>query len=611
MSEKPKIRRAPIRVLRDSVARKIAAGEVIDRPASAVRELMDNSLDAESTEITLYITGGGIESMRVVDNGCGMSEEDLHLCWLPHATSKIESEDDLLHIRSLGFRGEALSALANVSRLEILSRPPEEEVGHRLVVHGGQYISLESHATRPGTVVTASDLFYAIPARRKFLKRPSTETNLCRNTFLEKALPFPDREFKLFIEGKMTHFLPLSTLPERVSQAYPEETGKAILHELVGSGKGFQFRVVTGSPEIYRKDRKHLQLYVNHRRIWDFSLLQGMEYVFSSYLPGGTFPLCYLFVEIDPEWVDFNIHPAKKEARIRNTEDIRRRISEVLSSFLISRGRFSIRGFQVSPYGLSSAPSPSSNYSSPQEEPSLWAGEGTGVVADRSSIPPPTSSIGSPIYGTEQSSSFMHPIPKEVGDPRWNLGESSIPFLYEQSPFLYKGQVFGLFLLVEWKDTLFLVDQHAAHERFIYDALSRDCVPQPLLIPLEFPVEPEEEGRIRENAVIVTSLGVQIEEIRPETWALTALPASYRGAEDEVVTLIKTQSGTLEKLKQELFAQIACKKAIKDGEGINPLSAYEILRYVFSLENPRCPHGRPLWVQISREELFRGVRRII
>ena len=158
---------------------------------------------------------------------------------------------------------------------------------------------------------------------------------------------------------------------------------------------------------------------------------------------------------------------------------------------------------------------------------------------------------------------------------------------------------------------MFLVDQHAAHERFIYDALSRDSVPQPLLIPLEFPVEPEEEERIRENAATLTSLGVRIEEIRPGTWALTALPAAYRGAEEEVVTLLKTQSGTLEKLKQELFAQIACKKAIKDGEGISPLSAYEILQYVFSLENPRCPHGRPLWVQISREELFRGVRRIL
>jgi len=595
VSEKPKIRRAPIRVLRDSVARKIAAGEVIDRPASAVRELIDNALDAGSSEIALYITGGGIESIRVVDNGCGMSEEDLRLCWLPHATSKIESEEDLLHIRSLGFRGEALSALANVSRLEIQSRPPEEEIGHRLVVHGGQWISLEPHAAKPGTVVIASDLFYAVPARRKFLKRPSTETNLCRNTFLEKAIPFPDREFKLFVEGKMTHFLPISNLPERIAQAYPEETGKASLHELIGSGNGFQFRIVTGSPEIYRKDRKHLQLYVNHRRIWDFSLLQGVEYAFSSYLPGGTFPLCYLFVEIDPEWVDFNIHPAKKEARIRNTEDIRRRISEVLSSFLASRGRSSLGSFQLSPSGTppTQPPSSLSNY-------------------DRSSPYGPSSSHSpSYDYSPSKEQAFFWVEEGAGGDSRSMPEEPALPLLTEDFPFLYKGQVFGLFLLVERKDTMFLVDQHAAHERFIYDALSRDSVPQPLLIPLEFPVEPEEEERIRENAVTLTSLGVRIEEIRPGTWALTALPAAYRGAEEEVVNLLKTQSGTLDKLKEELFAQIACKKAIKDGEGISPLSAHEILQYVFSLENPRCPHGRPLWVQISREELFRGVRRIL
>jgi len=588
VSSEPTIRRTPIRVLRDSVARKIAAGEVIDRPASAVRELLDNSLDAGSTEIALYITGGGIDSIRVVDNGWGMSEEDLRLCWLPHATSKIESEEDLLHIHSLGFRGEALSALANVSRLEILSRLTDEEMGHRLVVHGGQLISLEPHAAKPGTVVTASDLFFGIPARRKFLKRPSTETNLCRITFLEKALPFPDREFKLFIEGKLTHFLPVGNLTERVSQAYPEETRQTTLQELTGSGSGFRFRIVTGSPETYRKDRKHLQLYVNRRRIWDFSLLQGVEYAFSSYLPGGTFPLCYVFLEIDPEWVDFNIHPAKKEARIRNAEEIRKRISEVLSSFLLSRGRVSLRNLQVS------------GYTPLKNQASLWVGEGPGTTKEEPPIEPPRS-LEWKNGGSSTKVDLSFPFPRSA--------ESILDF--PNSPFLYKGQVFGLFLLVEWNDTVFLVDQHAAHERFIYDALLRDSVPQPLLIPMEFTLEPEEEVRVLENASKVNALGVQIEKIRSGIWALTALPGAYRGGEEEVITLVKTQTGSLETLKQELFAQIACKKAIKDGEGINPLSAYEILRYVFSLDNPRCPHGRPLWVQISREELLRGVRRII
>lgn len=620
MSPEPKIRRAPIRVLRDSVARKIAAGEVIDRPASAVRELLDNSLDAGSTEIALYITGGGIDSIRVVDNGWGMTEEDLRLCWLPHATSKIESEEDLLHIHSLGFRGEALSALANVSRLEILSRPAEEEMGHRLVVHGGQLLSLEPHAAKSGTVVTASDLFFSIPARRKFLKRPSTETNLCRTTFLEKALPFPDREFKLFIEGKLAHFLPVSTLTDRIAQAFPEETRQTTLHELKGSGNGFRFRIVTGSPETYRKDRKHLQLYVNGRRIWDFSLLQGVEYAFSSYLPGGTFPLCYLFLEIEPEWVDFNIHPAKKEARIRNAEDIRKRISEVLSTFLISQGRTSLRNLQLSDYSLY------------RNQPPLWVGErsesGQGPSSEvrpsemrpfevrptdvRPSLEGQFPAKPSYFQALEKGSAFYDPSPYDSSLHAHSSSESlpkGLPF--QDTPYLYRGQVFGLFLLVEWKDTLYLVDQHAAHERFIYDTLVRDSVPQPLLMPLEFPVEVEEEERLAENAPKVKPLGIQIERIRSGTWALTALPASYRGAEEELITLLKTHSGSLEVLKQELFAQIACKKAIKDGEGINPLSAYEILTYVFSLDNPRCPHGRPLWVQISREELLRGVRRMI
>ncbi|MFQ3620187.1 MAG: DNA mismatch repair endonuclease MutL, partial [Spirochaetales bacterium] len=299
MPVEPSIRRAPVRVLRDSVARKIAAGEVIDRPASAVRELLDNALDAGATEITLYITGGGIDALSVVDNGTGMSKEDLRLCWLPHATSKIETEEDLLHVTSLGFRGEALSALAHTCRLEIRSRIEEEETGYRLIVHGGELISLEPHACRPGTVVTASDLFYALPARRKFLKRPSTETNLCRTTLLEKTLPFPDREFKLFIDGKMSLYLPPGSMEKRLSQAYPEEIDSSLLQQQAGEGPGFTFRILSASPARYRKDRKHLQLFVNNRKIWEFSLIQAVEYAFASYLPGGTYPYCYLFLTID------------------------------------------------------------------------------------------------------------------------------------------------------------------------------------------------------------------------------------------------------------------------------------------------------------------------
>jgi DNA mismatch repair protein MutL len=555
-----------------------------------VRELLDNAIDAGGREISLYIKGGGIDAIRVVDNGIGMSEEDLRLCWLPHATSKIETEEDLHRITSLGFRGEALSALAFVSRLEILSRTEEENEGHRLIVHGGQLISLEPQGGRPGTVVTAEDLFYALPARRRFLKRPSTETNLCKGMFLEKALPFPDRAFKLFLEDKLTLFLPVSDLRERIASVYPEETHQNFLHEISGTGTGFSLRIIAATPDQYRKDRKHLQLFVNNRRIWDFSLLQAVEYAYSAYIPGGLYPVCYVFLELSPELVDFNIHPAKKEARIRNTEEIRKRISELLTSFLLNNGQ-RLRGRM-----------PGKEYTASTEKNSLWVEDASnpggfpfreGYELTSSRLPP-----GSPFP--------LEALPDRSSEPP-AFKRSFLP----QDPFVYKGQVFGLFLLVEWGDRLYLVDQHAAHERFLYDSLAADRVSQPLLVPLEFPVEPEQEGTVTENARDLADMGIRLEKKDSGTWALTGVPPVYKGAEEEIVEFITTHAGTKEVLQQNLFSRIACRKAIKDGGSLDPLSAYEILRYIFTLENPRCPHGRPLWVEITREELFRQVKRIV
>ncbi|HOV40061.1 MAG TPA: hypothetical protein PLG79_15175, partial [Spirochaetales bacterium] len=448
---------------------------------------------------------------------------------------------------------------------------------------------LEPHGGRPGTVVTAEDLFYALPARRRFLKRPSTETNLCKGMFLEKALPFPDRAFKLFLEDKLTLFLPASDLRERIASAYPEETHQNFLHEISGTGAGFSLRIIASSPDQYRKDRKHLQLFVNNRRIWDFSLLQAVEYGYSAYLPGGLYPVCYVFLELSPELVDFNIHPAKKEARIRNIEEIRKRISELLSSFLLIEGQ-RYRGTPGKGYPVSTEKNP--------------------LFVEDASNPggfPPRKGYRPASYPLPSGSPFPREALPDRSSETPGFKRSSLP----PDPFVYKGQVFGLFLLVEWEDRLYLVDQHAAHERFLYDTLAADRVSQPLLVPLEFPVEPEQEGTVTENARDLADMGIRLEKKDSGTWALKGVPPVYKGAEEEIVELITTQAGTKEVLQQNLFSRIACRKAIKDGASLDPLSAYEILRYIFTLENPRCPHGRPIWVEITREQLFRQVKRIV
>ncbi|MDR1625963.1 MAG: DNA mismatch repair endonuclease MutL [Spirochaetia bacterium] len=581
-----------VKVLRDSVARRIAAGEVIDRPASVVRELLDNAIDAGSDEIATYIEEGGVGRIRVVDNGCGMTEDDLRLCCLPHATSKIETEDDLYRITSLGFRGEALASIATVARCEITTRTREAGAAHKIVIHGGCELSFEPCQGNAGTLVDVADLFYAIPARRRFMKTPSAETAQCKTVFLERALAFPEISFKFFTDGSLKVFLPAEDLLSRICAAYGE-MDKRMLSLLAGTGDGFRLSLAAVSPGVSRRDRRYIQIYVNRRRIWEYALSQGVEYAYSHYLPGGVYPSCFVFVETDPGRVDFNIHPAKKEAKIKNITDIRRRMVELLESFLRQFGLknrpvgIPIEGGAGLPFAARGLPP---GYHSRDEKPSGSPWASAWVSAENT---------------------FHAFAPVEASQDLLLAAEAAPSFGAEkQFDFIYRGQVFGLFLIAEKEGSLYLVDQHAAHERIIYEALAADTLPQPLLIPNEFETDEEEDAAAAVNAKELARLGIRIERRRAGLWALTALPESYRGGEDDIVQSV-TGCHSAGALKKELFANLACKKAIKDGSPIDPRAACELIQAAFALENPRCPHGRPLWIEMSREDLFRKVGRII
>ncbi|RKX88794.1 MAG: DNA mismatch repair endonuclease MutL, partial [Spirochaetes bacterium] len=313
MNDKAKPRR--IQILRDTVALRIAAGEVIDRPFSVVRELIDNAVDCGAGNIDLYVEGGGIERIRVVDNGSGMSLEDLKKCYLPHATSKISEMEDLESLKTLGFRGEALSSIGACSRLEIISSETGADAG-RLVVSNGALRDLSPYKGNKGTIVDVSGLFHAMPARKKFLKRPSAEAAACKKVFIDKVLPFCEISFRYFQDGAMKLFFPVSSLKERVINAYPGILNKDLTREMESSTEDFSVRIIAADPSVNRKDRRYIQLFVNNRRINDFSLLQAVEYGFSEFLPGGTYPVAFVFIKIKPSLIDVNIHPAKKEVKI-------------------------------------------------------------------------------------------------------------------------------------------------------------------------------------------------------------------------------------------------------------------------------------------------------
>ncbi len=555
----PRSRR--VRILRDEVSRKIAAGEVIDRPLSIVRELLDNAIDAGASTIDVYLEAGGLSRIRVVDDGAGMDEEDLSLCWQPHATSKIETEDDLLTASSLGFRGEALSSVALCSRLVMVSCSQEGAAAHRLEVFGGKLAALDKSQGRRGTVVDVSELFFNYPARRKFLRSASAESGLCRSIFVDRAAAHPAIAFRLFSEGQVRlSLLPASPL-ERIAHAYGEQLDARLLRESTETGEGFSVRVVAGSPDVRRRDRKLLQCFVNKRRVTEFSLLQAAEFGFAGFMPGGWHPAAFVFVEIDPSLVDFNIHPAKKEVRFRNLPEVHRTVVAAVKKMLEPQ-----------------APSPLSAPST-----GGWAPQATGAASAHAVIDRPL---------------FTLPLSP---DPAGATPDGSgIRFL---------GQVFGVFLIFELPGRLLVMDQHAAHERILYERFSaRAPIMQEMLFPLCFDVTDDEEGRLLAARAELQSIGISLRRAGARALEVAALAADLKPLpEATLVEMIKGVGAA--QWRHSLIATAACRLAVKEGDRVDPVTAHELCVQALKLPVPRCPHGRPIWHELKEESLLKLVDR--
>jgi DNA mismatch repair protein MutL len=598
--------RAAIQILDPSVARKIAAGEVIERPGGVVRELLDNSLDAGSTQIDVELDGGGNELIRVTDNGHGMGRDDLERCFLPHATSKIATDDDLIRVRTLGFRGEALSSVAAVSRLEITSAPPGESA-HRLRVDAGRLLELAPAAGAPGTTVTASDLFYNVPARKQFLKRAASELTVSRSVFLDKALPFPDVGFRLSSNGELKKMLPPTDRIGRITDAYPERTEPATLHEIEATGNGFHAHVVAGEPRAHRKDRKNLQVFVNRRRVWEYALVQAVEYAYRDYLHGGLYPVAYLFLDVEPELVDFNIHPAKREVRFRNLADIHRRVVAALADYLRVFDRRSVAMDRPLPFDTPSGAV------EVREHPPTGTSGGVHSIASaaRHVASVPDTSIRRSTTGQGRPRSDGSYDLSRVYDPAGVPATDSQPTEARSGhdgSFRYLGQVMELFLVVEHGEKLYLVDQHAAHERVIYDRLRGGASGQELLFPVRLEFEPEAEAVIEEKREALGRLGIELER-RDGGWELVTIPASVSMDAESLAALLMDLLDRPSDFERELYASLSCRSAVMEGDRIAPATAMEIIRGVLGLDNARCPHGRPVWIEWSRDELARLVGR--
>lgn len=560
-----------IKILDKLTASRIAAGEVIDRTASVVRELLDNAIDAGSTEISVYIRDGGIKEIKVTDNGCGMSREDLEICFLPHATSKLETAEDLFSIRTMGFRGEALSSIAASGRLEIVTST-DGESGNEIAVDGGKIIRFGAVKSNKGTVVTVRDLFCYLPARKKFLKSTVSEGAGCRNIFIEKAAAFPDISFRLVIDGKLSMFLPAGSMRDRIAAAYPALVPEKLYHEADGSGEGFSFHIYFPGVEYSRRDRKYIKIYVNRRCIQEFSLVQAICYGLAPFFPGGTYPAAFLYLEIEPSLVDFNIHPAKKEVKIKNLPSIHHAVVEALAKCMDAptEKRFEYKAPELIENIVSEKPvetkKPGFQYSFPRP-----AEKEISLLRERPAVP---------VHRTEPAD------------------------------FRYLGQIFGCFLLCEKGGTLYIIDQHASQERFFYNSFleEKDNI-QPLLLPFYLEADKEILEMTEKNIPLYDSIGISIRKDEGGALYIDALPTSFFELKNDVLELIISQKGNIENIKTELYARAACKKSIKAGDSIDYEKALELIGKVFEMPLPRCPHGRPLYVELTKEKLYELIGR--
>jgi len=598
----------PVRTLNPEVARKIAAGEVIDRPNAIIRELMDNSIDSGATEITVEISGGGIEKIRIIDNGCGMTKEDLQNCARPHATSKISTEVDLMNLSTLGFRGEALASIAAVGRLSIISG------GWKMRASITEDHVLEAVAETKGTIVQSEGLFENFPARRQFLKRAATEGVMCKNTFIEKAMARPDIAFRFIQEGETKIDLPANqSLKDRFLQANSYSEPAELFYELSNTSGGtepdWSFTVVIGEPAVSRSNKKEINIYANGRKIQEYSLVQAVEYGGQGFFPNGTYPVAAVFVNVRPDQIDFNIHPAKREARFYDISALHHGLSSTIKAFF---QKYTYSNFQedkpadeirTAEFNFDSMPQVPS-YSKPVYEHHI-------SYKSSETTAPQLSDFRSKYLGVQPKNNSIRTEPNVS-----SLADMAIAAqtgIEPDSKIKFLGCCLGTFLLAEKNNSLYIIDQHAAHERILFDKLMNNqqgSGKQPLLLPYKIHTESKtQDNQLKKLKERLCQIGFDINKTQDGLWEITTTPERWTGTEYDLRTLLFVKHVEPEEIIRSIAAMTACKAAVKDGYVLDDITAGKLVEQAFTLEDPHCPHGRPIYTVISREKLFELVKR--
>jgi DNA mismatch repair protein MutL len=590
--------RRPIRELPDELISQIAAGEVVERPASVVRELVDNALDAGATEVVVKLMAGGVRSILVEDDGLGIPAAELPLALRRHATSKIASLGELESVATMGFRGEALAAIASVAELSIASRTEGAPHAQRIDARSGELVPA---ARGRGTSVEVRELFFSTPARRKFLKTDATELAHCLEAVRRHALARPDVGFAVWHEGKLVEQWRRSNLAQRVREVLGDD--------FMGESREVQFEMGplriagrAGTPAAARSRADLQYVYVNGRYVRDKLLAHGVRSAYEDVLHGGRQPAYVLFVEIAPDRVDVNVHPTKIEVRFRDSREVHQAMRRAVEAGLAPPQAVAAAGMPVVqplPQALASTHAPFMPQLRPTVQGALALEQATVLYAQEAPAAWRVTSMPS-VAPVSPSSPVSSPV---LPAGEWPLGRAI-------------GQVGGVFVLAENAHGLVVVDMHAAHERIVYERLKASLgaaaiEAQPLLIPATFAATPQEIATAQAQADNLLKLGLDVSVLSAGTLAVRSRPAALAGG--DVVELARSvlaelaqydASSVIQRAQHELLSTMACHGAVRANRQLTIDEMNALLRDMERTErSDQCNHGRPTWRQITMKEL--------
>lgn len=608
-----------IKLLDDRTVNKIAAGEVIEKPASIVKELVENSIDAGASEITVEIKGGGISLIRVTDNGKGIYKDDMETAFLRHATSKIKSDNDLYSINTLGFRGEALASIAAVSRVEMISKQKDNTLGNRIYIDGGHVVERDESGSPEGTIITVKDLFFNTPARLKFLKSESREAIYITDTMQNLAMSHAKISFKYRKDDKMIFATNGDgDLKSVILAVYGKDIYKNI-SEINCTRDFISVKGYIGNSEISKSNRNHQSLFINGRYVKNKTVTAAVEAAYKSMLTINKFPMFVLHVYINPEFIDVNVHPAKSEIKFQDDQIVFKAVYHCIKDNLVSISPLIEAGNNDNNLFINELPR--INYTQ-QEMP-----------INRYSNIPVNKPIESDNYIRENTQNTNHNIEYvkdnnlissyKVSDQNEQNIEPSVKntALAKFEPLAIVGQIHFTYIVAEGMEDMYLIDQHAAHERIYYESYmneykSSSLQSQNMLVPIVVELTLSDKQQVFDNLDLFKKIGYEIDDFGGNSIALRYVPLIYGNPDNrelfnEILNNLEIKSKDIFHVIDKVIYTMACKSAIKAGDKLNYREMSELIEKLRFCENPfTCPHGRPTIIKMSYFELEKKFKRI-